>query len=126
MACKLLMQCNLVFGILNCKLPEDTIDVVLKVHTLRRIHTFRRDRTTQIIKCSPWEAKVQPYPSLKKKMVEFMWHRRTIAIPFTNRSFQPRIKVVAKCNLVSSARLNRAKLSQPRKINIAPFPGVHS
>ena len=34
MACELLMQCDLVFGILECTLPEDTIDVDLKVCTL--------------------------------------------------------------------------------------------
>ena len=33
MACELLMQCDLIFGFLKCALPEDTIDVDLKVCT---------------------------------------------------------------------------------------------
>ena len=75
MACKLSTQCDLILWILKCALPEDTIDVDLKFHTLRGIHTFRKDSRTQIIKCSPWGTEVKPYPSLKKKMVEFMRHR---------------------------------------------------
>ena len=72
MACELSTQCDLIFGSLKYTLPEDTIDVDLKVHTLRGIHAYRKDRSTQIIKCSPWGTEVQPYPSLKKKIVEFM------------------------------------------------------
>ena len=40
MACELLMQCHLVFGFLKCALPEDTIDVNLKDHSLKGIHTY--------------------------------------------------------------------------------------
>ena len=43
MACELLTPCILIFGILKCTLPEDTIDVDLKVHVLRGIHTFKKD-----------------------------------------------------------------------------------
>ena len=58
----------------------------------------------------------------KRKMAEFMKCRQIIATPFSNRSFQPRPKVaVRKCNLVPLTRPNRAKLSQPRKINIRPL-----
>ena len=42
MACKLLMQCDLILGILKFTLPEDTIDLDLKIHTLRGIHTFKK------------------------------------------------------------------------------------
>ena len=123
MACELLMQCDLIIGILKCTLHGDTIDVDLKVHTLQGIHTYRKDRSMQVMKCSPWGPEVQPFPSLKKKMVEFMKHRLIIVTPFTNRSFQPRHKVAAKkCNLLPKTRLNRAKLSQPRKINVRSLP----
>ena len=122
MACELTMQCDLIFEILKCTCLDDTIGVDLKVCTLREIHTFRKDRRTQI-KCSPWGTRVQLYLSLKKKMVEFMRCRQMIVTPFANRSFQPGPKVVAnKCNLVSLTRPNRAKLSQPRRINVGPLP----
>ena len=43
MAYKLSMWSNLVYGFLKCALPEDTIDVDLKVYTLKGIHTFKKD-----------------------------------------------------------------------------------
>ena len=95
----------------------------LKVHTLWGIHAYKKDRSTQDIKCSPWETKVQSFPSLEKKMAEIMRHRQIITTPFTNRSFQPRPKVAArKYKLVPCTGPNRAKLSQHRKINARPPP----
>ena len=52
MACELSMQCDL--WDLKCSLAEDTLDVGFKVCTLHGIHTFRKDRSIQIIKYSPW------------------------------------------------------------------------
>ena len=93
------------------------------VHTLWGIHTYKKDRSTQVIKCSPWGTKVQPFPSLKKKMVEFMMHRQIITTPFANMFFQQRPKVAArKCSLVPLTRLNRANLLQLRKVNVGPLP----
>ena len=43
MACKLAMQCNLLYGFLKCALPEDMIDVDLKVQTLKGINTYKKD-----------------------------------------------------------------------------------
>ena len=123
MAWELSTQCNFIFGILSCTHPEDTIDVDLKVHTLWRIHTYKKGKGTQVIKCSPWGTEVQPFLSLKKKIAEFMKHRHIVATPFANRSFQPRPKVAArKHNLVPLIKLSRKKLSQPMKINVRHPP----
>ena len=113
------MQCDLTYGFLKCAIPEDAVDVDLKVHTLKGIHTFRKDYKSQMNKCSPWGTKVQPYPSLEKKMVESVRSLQTTTTPFANRPYQPRSKVVVeKHNLVQPTRPNRAKLSHPRKINV--------
>ena len=53
MAYKLAANCDLIFGIPTCNPPEDTIDVDLKVHTLWGIYTYKKDRSTQVIRCSP-------------------------------------------------------------------------
>ena len=66
MACKLLMQCDLIFGFLKCALPDDTIDVDLKVCTPKGMHAFRKDYKMQMTKFSLWGTEVQSYPSLKK------------------------------------------------------------
>ena len=86
MACELLMQCDLISGFLKCALPKDTIDVDLKVQTLKGIHTFREDYKMQMTKCSPWRTIVQPYPSLKKKMMEFMRHWQIITPPICQQT----------------------------------------
>ena len=73
MVCELSMQCDLIYRFLKCALPVVTIDVDLMVHNLKEIHMFKKDYRFQTSKCNPWGADVHPYPSLKKKMVEFMW-----------------------------------------------------
>ena len=62
MACELSIQCDLVYGFLKCALPEDTIDVDLKVHTLKEIHTFKKDYKSQTSKCSHGEQQYNSTP----------------------------------------------------------------
>ena len=121
---KLAAKCDLIFGILTCNLPQDTIDVDLKVHTLLGIHTYKKDRNTQVIKCSPWGTEVKPFPSLQRKMMEFLMQRQIITYPFANRSYQSRPKAIPirRHNLVTLTRANREKLFQPRKVNVGPYP----
>ena len=124
MTCDLSANHDLIFGILSCNLPEDTIDVDLKVHTLQGIHAYRKDRSTQVIMCSPWGTEVKAFLSLQKKMVEYLRCRQIITTLFANRSHQPRPKATAvrRCNLITLTRPNREKLSQPRKVSVGPFP----
>ena len=84
MACGLAVQCDLIYGCLKCGLPEDTINVDLKVDTLKGIRTFKKEYKSQTSKFSPWGADMQHYPSLQKKMGQFMKRRKTIATPYTN------------------------------------------
>ena len=62
MACEISMQCNLVHRFLKCAIPGDTIDVDLKVHTLKGIHMFKKDYKSQTSKCSLWEQRYSPTP----------------------------------------------------------------
>ena len=80
MACKLAIQCDLIFRFLKCALPEDTINVDLKGHTLKRTHTFKKVYKSQTSRCSPWGGEVKPYSTLRRKMKEFMhWRQATTA-----------------------------------------------
>ena len=72
MACVLRPECNFLHRYFQCLLPEETIDVEAKVISMRGIHTFRRDCTTQIITCKPWSSRLCPYPSLAWKMQTYM------------------------------------------------------
>ena len=76
------------YGFLKCALPEDMIDVDHKFHILKGIQTFKKDYKFQTSKCSQWGAEVQPYPKLRKKMVDFMCRRQITTNPYANKTYQ--------------------------------------
>ena len=122
MACELSMQCDLIFGILNWTPWRHNRCWPQSLHPIGNPYIQKRQKYTSH-QMYPWGTQVQPFPSLKKKMVEFMKHRQIITMPFTNRCFQPRPKVAArKHNLVPLNKPNRTKPFQPRKINLGPLP----
>ena len=67
MACKLAVQCNLMYEFLKCALPENTIETDLKVCMLKGIHTFTKDYMSQTSKCSPWGSRSATLPFPKEK-----------------------------------------------------------
>ena len=72
MACILHPECNFLHKYFMCQLPVETVDMEVKVKTMQAIHTFRRDRTSQLFRCSPWGTKLCPYPSLIWKMKTYL------------------------------------------------------
>ena len=68
MACILQPKCNFLHGYTGCHLPVETVDVKVKITSMQGIHTFRRDKTCQIIKCNPWSTRLCPHPTLIKQM----------------------------------------------------------
>ena len=132
MASDLGPTCNFLFEFFLCTLPEDMINVDITVSTLKGIHTFRKDRNTQISRCSPWGMEVKPFPSLQKKMKDYIKECQTIANPCVNRLYpctpkpspfakRPKAMPVKRSNLVT--RCNIEKLSKPRKVNVGYNPG---
>ena len=65
-------ECNFHNGYFRCLLSVKTVDMEVKVKMVQGIHTFRRDRTSQIIKCNPWSTKLCPNPSLIQKMKRYL------------------------------------------------------
>ena len=72
MACILCPECNFLHRYFRCQLPVGMVDVEVKVKMMQGIHTFRRDRASQVIKCNPWSTKLCPYPSLIWKMNTYL------------------------------------------------------
>ena len=72
MACLLQPECNFLHGFLRCKLPVEVVDIEVKVTSMQGTHIFRRDRTTQLIRCIPWTTKLCPHPTIVKKMKTFL------------------------------------------------------
>ena len=54
--------------------------------------TYIKERSTQVIKCSPGGNEIKPSLSCQRKMTEYLMSRQIIVTPFANRSYQPRPK----------------------------------
>ena len=72
MVCLLQPECNFLHGFFRCKLPVEVVDIEVKVTSMQGMHIFRRDRTTQLIKCTPWSTKLCLHPTIVKKMKTFL------------------------------------------------------
>ena len=72
MACLLQPECNFLHRFFRCKLPVEVVDTQMKITSMQGMHIFRRDRTTQLIKCTPWSARLCPHPTIIKKMKTFL------------------------------------------------------
>ena len=44
----------------------------VKITSMQGMHTFQRDRTTQLIKCTPWSKRLCPHSTIVKKMRTFL------------------------------------------------------
>ena len=72
MACLLQPECNFKHGFFRCRLPVEVVDVEVKITSMQGTHIFRRERTTQLIKCTPWSMMLHLHPSIIKKMKTFL------------------------------------------------------
>ena len=72
MACLLQPECNFLHSFFRCKLPVDVVDVEVKITSMKGMHIFKRDQTTQLIKCTHWSTRLHPHPTIIKKMKTFM------------------------------------------------------
>ena len=89
MAWDLQASCSFLYWVLSCQLPEDIIDAELTVRTMKGIHAYWRDCSTQASLCSPWSAWVKPFPSLVRKMENYLEERRNIENPFNPSCIYP-------------------------------------
>ena len=72
MTCLLQPECNFLHDFFRCKLPVEVVDVEVKFMSMQGTHIFRRDQTTQLIKCTPWSTRLCPHPTIIKKMKTFI------------------------------------------------------
>ena len=62
MACLLQPECNFLYRFFRCQLPVEVVDVEVKFTSMQGTHIFRRDWTTQLIKCNILEHKTPSSP----------------------------------------------------------------
>ena len=72
MACLLQPEYNFLHGYFKCKLLVEVVDVEVNIMSMQGTHIFRRDQTTQLIKCTPWNTRLCPHPTIIKKMKTFL------------------------------------------------------
>ena len=92
MACLLQPQCNFLHGFFRCKHPVEVVDVEVKITSMQGMHIFRRDRMTQLIKCTPWSTRLCLHPTIIKKMKTFLEVENKmgpIPIPAPVNQFRP-------------------------------------
>ena len=92
MACLLQPECNFLHGFFRCKLPVEVVDVEVKITSMQGMHIFRRDRMTQLIKCTPWSMRLHLHPTFIKKMKTFLEVENKmgpIPIPVPANQFRP-------------------------------------
>ena len=90
MLCLLQPECNFLHSFLRCKLPVEVVDVEVKITSMQGTHIFRRDRTTQLIMCTPWSTRLHLHPTIIKKMKTFLEVENEMGpIPTPSSQFRP-------------------------------------
>ena len=72
MGCLLQPECNFLHGYFRCRLPVEVVDVEVEITSMQGTHIFRQDRTTQLIKCTPWNRRLCTHPTIIKQMKTFL------------------------------------------------------
>ena len=74
----------------RCCLPVEVVNVEVKITSMQGTHIFRRDRTVQLIKCTPWSSRLYPHPTIIKKMTTFLEVEGKLGpIPQSNNQYRP-------------------------------------
>ena len=72
MACIQQPECYFLHGFFRCHQPVATVDVGVRITSMQGTHTFRRERTCQIIRFNPCSTRLHPHPTIIKKMKTFL------------------------------------------------------
>ena len=119
MACLLQPECNFLHGFFRCKLPGEVVDVEMKIISIQGTQTFRRDRTTQLIKCMPWSTRLHPHPTIIKKMKTFLEVEGKMGpIPAPVSQFRPSLPDTNP-NIRKNNATEKRKTATPKKFRPA-------
>ena len=72
MAYLLQPECNFLHQYFRCRLLVEVGDVEVKITSMQGMHIFQKDRTKQLIKCTPWSTRLHPHQPIVKKMRTFL------------------------------------------------------
>ena len=66
------VSCDFIENQLVCTLPNQMMDVLLKVHTKTGEHTFQEDVYTHTLKYRRWNNQLRPFRSLNKRVANIL------------------------------------------------------
>ena len=119
MACLLQPECNFLHGFFRCKLPVEVADVEVKITSMQGMDIFRRDRTTQLIKCTPWSTRLHPHPTIIKKMKTILEvEGKMCPIPVPISQFRPPLPDTNP-NIRKNNAAEKRKRATPKKFRPA-------
>ena len=92
------------------------VDVEVKVMSMQGTHIFKRDRTTQLIRCIPWTTKLCLHPNIIKKMKTFLEVENKMGpvIPALVSQFRPPL-LETNPNIRKSNSTEKRKRATPKK-----------
>ena len=115
MVCLLQPECNFLDGFFRCKLPVEVVDMEVKITSMQGTHIFRRDRTTLLIKCTPWSTRLHPRPTIIKKMKTFLEVENKMGpIPTHGSQFRPPLPDT-NSNIRKDTVTEKRKRATPKK-----------
>ena len=90
MVCLLQPECTFLHSFFRYKFPVEVVDMELKITSMQGTHILRRDRTTQLIKCTPLSTRLHQHPTIIKKMKTFLEIENKMGpIPTPSSQFRP-------------------------------------
>ena len=94
MAKEMNITCDFIQHNLTCTLPENTMDVLLKVCTSLGEHTFREDVYIRTLKYRRWNNELRPFRSLKKRVARMFQKRNSFSDSSRGTSTQTIVNTV--------------------------------
>ena len=79
MAKEMKVTCDFLEHNLTCVLPENTMDMLLKVRTRSGEHTFRQDIYTRTLKYRRWNNELRLFHSLRKRVASMFCKRNSFS-----------------------------------------------
>ena len=79
MAKEMNVSCDFVHQSLYCTLPDNTMDVLLKVRMKMGEHTFREDVYTRTLKYCRWNNEMIPFCCLKRRVADIFRKRNSFS-----------------------------------------------
>ena len=125
MACLLQPECIFLHRYFRCQLLVEVVDEEVKITSMQGMHIFGRDRTTQLIKCTPWNTKLCPHPTIIKKIktfLEVVGRMGPIPQPTSSQYRPPQLDTNPEVRKDTMEKRKRAAPTKRFRPSLAPRP----